>query len=437
MQETIKYLKEIINNNDSIVVACSGGPDSMCLLSLVCELRKNLNVNVICAHVNHNLRRVSEKEKIFVENYCLKNNIIFEYLNLTEFKTEKFSEQLGHNKRYDFFKETAIKYNAKYVCTAHHGDDLIETILMRITRGSNLSGYLGFKKETNLDSFTLIRPLISVTKKEILEYCLKNNISYVTDKSNMDKSYTRNRYRLNILPYLKEEDENIHLKYKKFSEELENYDEFIKTYVNNLGVININNEIDIKGLINETDFIKRKVIEEVIRRIQSTSWLDISDNQINGVLKLLSGNNRSINLNSGYKATKTYDKLIIREAKGRCDFNFVFNGSLKTDDWELKEVNKIDDDSNFVIRLNSKELMLPLIVRNRINGDKMNVLNMVGTKKISDILIDEKVELEKRDIIPVLTDSNNEVLWIAGVKKSKFAKDINEKYDIIIKYEAR
>ena len=182
MKETLNYLNELLKKDDVIVVATSGGPDSMCLLNVLNSLQEKLNLKLICAHVNHNLRKESEYEKEFVENFCLKNNIIFEYTKFENYKNNKFSEAEARKKRYDFFEKTINKYNGKYLITAHHGDDLIETILMRIVRGSNLKGYTGFTKINKKDNYYIVRPLINLDKKMILNYLRKCLMQRTSEK---------------------------------------------------------------------------------------------------------------------------------------------------------------------------------------------------------------------------------------------------------------
>ena len=191
----------------------------MCLLEILNSLKDKYKLKLICAHVNHGLRSESENEKNFVENYCVINNIIFEYMKIDKYTNNKFSESEGRKKRYNFFNELMTKYQAKYLMTAHHGDDLIETIMMRIVRGSNLKGYAGILQINN----NIVRPLLYVSKKDILDYLREHNIEYVVDKSNDDEKYTRNRYRKQLLPFLKKEDINVHLKFLKYSQELQEY----------------------------------------------------------------------------------------------------------------------------------------------------------------------------------------------------------------------
>ena len=183
MKEVQDYLINLLNDDDSVVVACSGGPDSMFLLYELLEIRKLKKINIICAHVNHKLRKESDQEYTDVQNYCTEKQVTFEGMIITEYKNN-FNENEARIKRYIFFEEIVRKYKAKYLFTAHHGDDLIETILMKIVRGSNIKGYAGFSKETKRKDYILVRPLINLTKDEILDNCKKNKINYATDLSN-------------------------------------------------------------------------------------------------------------------------------------------------------------------------------------------------------------------------------------------------------------
>ena len=176
MKKVIEFLKNNLNKNTSLVVACSGGPDSMCLLDLVTKLKDELNLNIIVAHVNHKLRSESEEEAKMVESYSKDNNLIFELLEITDYINGNFTEEDARKRRYKFFNEVIDKYHATTLLTAHHGDDLIETILMRLTRGSNLSGYIGIKEISQNEKYKTLRPLLSVTKDEIINYLKEKKI---------------------------------------------------------------------------------------------------------------------------------------------------------------------------------------------------------------------------------------------------------------------
>ena len=135
-----------ISYGDALVVACSGGPDSMALLHMLCRLKKALDIEIVCVQVNHNTGRAGQKEEQdFVMGYCRNNNIVFEGMTIEDYGDDNFHNE-ARTKRYNYFGEIVKKYNAKYLFTAHHGDDLTETILMRIVRGSTLRGYSGFSQ---------------------------------------------------------------------------------------------------------------------------------------------------------------------------------------------------------------------------------------------------------------------------------------------------
>jgi len=219
-----KFLSKVLNENDVIILGCSGGPDSMALMDVLLKLRKKFNLSIVCAHVNHKLRVESDDEMVWLEDFCKKKDVVFEKMIINNYGDDNFHNE-ARNFRYNFFESLVHKYGAKYLMTAHHGDDLMETILMRIARGSTLSGYAGFKKISVKEDYTILRPLIYVTKDELLSYNKDNGVEYVIDKSNFSDKYTRNRYRKEVLPFLKKEDPNVHLKFLKYSELLFDCDE--------------------------------------------------------------------------------------------------------------------------------------------------------------------------------------------------------------------
>lgn len=434
MKRELEFLEESITDNSKVIIACSGGPDSMCLLNLLIRLKTKKNLELIVAHVNHKLRSVSDDEAKMVEDYAKKNKVTFELQEL-DYQNAKFSEDDAHRKRYKFFKSLIKKYKANYLVTAHHGDDLIETILMRIARGSNLNGYIGIKRITQNEDYVTLRPLLSTTKDEIIKYNESENIPYVIDESNDSLKYTRNRYRKIVLPFLKEEDKLIHLKYLKFSEELEEYDNFVNNYIKEKDFI-VDNQIVINKITNESEFIKRKTIELIVKNIQLNDYFNISDKQMNELLKLIYNSNKSIDLNNNYIGINEYGYLKITKKQNNEYQEIILDKDLEFLGFNFYYNCDNGNSSNNCIYLNSSEVTLPLKLRTRCDGDKMQVLNL-GTKKVSDIFIDNKINKEIRDNFPILVDAKNNIIWLPSLKKSQFCKDKSEKYDIIIKCEAR
>ena len=178
MNDVLDFINNLNINNKNVVVACSGGPDSMFLLDILIKLKDKLNINIVVAHVHHNLRKESDEEAIELEKFCKANNVTFEMMKIEEYPNNKFSEESARKIRYEFFDKVAEKYNADTLFTAHHGDDLTETILMRITRGSSLKGYAGFERITYDRGYKIARPLVFLTKEEIEEYLNKSGIWY-------------------------------------------------------------------------------------------------------------------------------------------------------------------------------------------------------------------------------------------------------------------
>lgn len=436
MKKVIEFLKKTIDKNTSLVVACSGGPDSMCLLDLVTKLKDELNLNIIVAHVNHKLRSESEEEAKMVENYSTENNLIFELLEITDYINGNFSEEDARKRRYKFFNEVIEKYHATALLTAHHGDDLIETILMRLTRGSNLSGYIGIKEISQNEDYKTLRPLLSVTKDEIINYLKENNVPYRLDKTNQELKHTRNRYRHVVLPFLKKENPKVHEKYLKFSKELIEYDNFVNTYINDNKFI-VDNSIVINKVSGQTDFIKRKCLELLIKDIQSKDYFDISDEQTNNLMKLYNQSNKSIDLNNNYIGINGYGKIFIKKKENKVLNEIIFDEDTLLEDFILYYNSPDGDNSNSCIYLDTSEIMMPLRIRSLLPGDKIKVKNLNGSKKISDIFIDSKVPKDKRSTYPILVDSQNTILWVPNLKKSQFSKDKSQKYDIIIRCKAR
>lgn len=430
MNDVLKDIKKEIKD-ETVVVATSGGPDSMCLLNLI----KDTNKKIICAHVNHKLREESNEEAKMVKDYCTSNNITYEYYEITSYKGN--TENFAREKRYEFFEKILKKYNSKYLLTAHHGDDLIETILMRIIRG-NLDNLEGFKKLTKRDNYYIYRPLITKTKEDILNYCKKNNIKYALDKTNFEDIYTRNRIRKYILPELKKENKNIHKNFIKLSNKVQNYEEYINKEVEKkLKEIYKNSTIDIIKLNTEENIIKEKIVYKILKKTYKENIKYIKQNHINSIIKSLENKkpNIIVYLPKNKIFIKEYNKAVIENKKEKIEYNYILKDEIKLPNSHIiKVINDIEETSNYTIKLNTKDIKLPLHIRTKKEGDKIKIKGLNGSKKIKDIFIDEKIPKEERKIYPILTDDKDNVLWIPGLKKSEFDKSKTKNYDIIIKY---
>ncbi len=438
MQEVLNYLDKLLKNEDVVVLGCSGGPDSMALLDLLIKMRDKKNIKIVCAHVNHNVRKESAKEMVNLEKYCVERNIIFEKMIITNYTDDNFHNE-ARTIRYNFFENLITKYNGKYLMTAHHGDDLVETILMRIVRGSTLNGYAGFSKEIEKDDYKIVRPLITVTKKELEEYDKKNKIPFAIDKSNTKDKYTRNRYRKYVLPFLKNEDPKVHDKFLKYSTTLLMYDEFLNKELNKtISKVYKDNTIDIEKFKELDPVIQNKIIYHLLLDYYEDDLILISDVHTNLIKNLIYSNkaNTYIYLPNNIKVVKSYNSLKIVRITEEIDSYEIEIGNYahlpNGKNIELIGDSNIND--NNYCRLDSKDIVLPLHVRTRKSGDKMMVKGMNNEKKIKDIFINSKIPMEERDLWPIVVDSKDTIVWIPGLKKSQFDISKNESCDIILKY---
>ena len=424
--------------NDKIVVGCSTGPDSMALVDMLLKIRDQYNLCIIIAHVNHNVRKESAKEAEFIKGYCELHQLFFETMTIEEYGDDNFHNE-ARNIRYKFFDTIVRKYDANYLMTAHHGDDLMETILMRMVRGSNLDGYSGFKMIVDMDGYKIVRPLIYYTKQELLDYDILNHVPYFIDKSNEKDKYTRNRYRKYILPFLKSEEKDVHLKFLKFSNTLNESCRFIDKEVKKAVKRCINDDkILIDKFIEEDEFIQREILYDFLKNYYQDDLILINDKHIDILLRLIRSRkaNSCINLPNDVIGKKQYNEfMFVRDMDVITSYEIEFDRYAKLPNHHSIElVSEIDNNSNFMCRLNSKEILLPLIIRTRRMGDKISVKGLNGTKKVKDIFIEKKISLEERDSWPIVLDSRGNVVWIPGIKKSKFDKKSTEEYDIILKY---
>ncbi len=438
MKEVLSFLDQILIKGQTLVLAISGGPDSMCLLHILNQLKEKYNLKLIVAHVNHNLRGESKEEAKFVKKVCESHQITFELKELKNLPRTNI-ENDARIKRYEFFEKIVNKYQAEILMTAHHGDDLIETILMRLTRGSNFSGYKGFKKITDKKNYQLIRPLIYLTKEEIINYNKEKNLEYRIDKTNQSEDYTRNRFRKKIVTFLHQENPKVHQKFLKFSEELDRIEAYLEkktktilTSIYDFDKVNLHK-------FKELDFVFQiRVIDDMLKKEYQDKIYLLNDTHQKMIFNLIENKspNKRINLPLDKILQKSYHYLYFDNSHEPIKKEYILKDSIILNNQEkiIKLTTSSILKSNNLLRLNSNEIALPLKVRTRKKGDIIKLKNLNYTKKLKDIFIDEKVPLEKRNNWPVITDANDVILWIPGLKKSNFDKNNNEFYDIIYKY---
>lgn len=373
-----------------------------------------------------------------LKRFCIDNNLIFEMMKIKNYPNNRFTEEAARDIRYNFFDEVIHKYNSDILFTAHHGDDQIETILMRLIRGSSLKGYAGISNYNSDRGYIIARPLLFLTKDEIITYLKERHINFSIDYTNKDTKYTRNRYREKILPELKKENINVHSKFNEFNNKILLAHSYIKKQADVIfSKIVIDNKIDVIKFNKLDKIIKIYILEDYLKNIYKNKIGLINNKHMELLIKnILLNKNININLPDNKIAMVEYGVFSVVNVRKNKAYEFTFDNYVKLPN---EKVIKVDNNtkltSNYVIHLNSKDIKLPFIVRTRKPGDFMKVKNMSGTKKVNDIFIDCKVSKEERDNYPIVLDSTGEIIWIPGIKKSHLARKNDEKYDIILKYD--
>ncbi len=323
-EEILKTIKKynLIQNGDKIIVGLSGGPDSISLINVLDEIRKDkttgLEFGIIAAHINHNIREEAKSDEDYVVKYCKEKNIEVYVLSIDINKKakeeRKGTEETGRNARYEFFEQILIKTKSNKIATAHTANDNAETVLMNIIRGSGTSGLKGIRPIRD-DKF--IRPLIETTREEIEEYCKKNNLNPRIDKTNFENDYTRNKTRNILIPLIKEQfNPNIIMTINRLSDIINEENEYLEKltkqkYKEILIEEKIGKQIvlDLK-LFNEQDLvIKKRLILHTIKILQGNAQ-GIGKVHIEDIIKLC-GNN----LGNKYLTPNKNLKVLIKNKK--------------------------------------------------------------------------------------------------------------------------
>lgn len=424
------YLKinNLIKPNERVVVALSGGVDSSVLFYTL----KNMGYDVIVAHVNHKKRVESDMEEQKIIEMCNATHTKYEILHLE--KINQNFEAKAHKRRYEFFLEVAKKHNARYIATAHHADDNAETILMNIMSGSNLYGYGGIAPDLVIDGIHIIRPLLSLSKEEIKEFAMNNHIEYYEDYTNALDDFTRNRVRHHIIPVLKRECPNLLDRTNAYSNQLHEAFDFVR----GLSIDYLKNN---DNKINKESFDKLHIFQkkDIICLLLEENDILRSENLINDLLKLISNDKPQLdyNLSNGLIFKKRYDTIFIDRCDNNSAFSFVLNN--RNDIIDNNKLRAYFTDSipegAIYLKLCYNDIVFPLTIRNRKNGDRIRL--SAGEKKIKDLLIDKKVLKEDRDNIPLLVDGNDNILWVYNLAKAEAIHKYRDNYDIFLVLEVK
>lgn len=441
--EFLKNLKSYNLEGFGVLLAVSGGKDSMTMLDLFNYFKYELKLNLVVCHFNHSLRDDADRDEKFVKTQCEKYGLKFYskkedvllYSNENKLSTEEGARFL----RYKFFDEVKRIENLEYIATAHNKNDLAETVIMRILRGTGINGLIGIQSERG----DLIRPILNFSRDEIEKYIEENNIPFVEDKTNFEELYLRNKIRLNLFPILKNEYNprildaisrlsNIAFDYSTISREyiaskeglLWDFNkEKILVYIEKLKLQsrsfrNIMYREFFEFISKDPDGINYKIIEEIDNLIFSKTgkYIEIK----NVVFKI------------EYDKLLIYDKNIFENLEMKfyfenLDFSLYstkfFDIIIEQSSFEEFKNLKQNKDLLFI----NKKYLDSLKIRNKENGDFLEL--EFGKKKLKDIFIDEKVSKDIRKNIPIFEIKNN-IVWVPNIRRSNRYL-VDEKDDII------
>ena len=431
----INKVKEFINSNqfnidNKVICAVSGGVDSVVLIYIL----KNLGYEPVLAHVNHNVRKESKMEEEKMREFAGKLDVKFELLDY-HFDGNGNFEAEARSARYKFFEDLCHKYDTNIIATAHHLDDQLETILMKIMDGSNLYGYGGIALQYDNSRYRVIRPLLCVSKNEIYNFAKEKNLTYFEDSSNESDLYLRNRLRHNIVPLLKNECSDIYDKVSKYSVMVHEAFDFIRGI--SIKYLDDNNDvIDIASFNKHNIAVKKDIISLLLERYN----INRNNNIILDVLKFLEDDNGSkhLILSGGYNLFREYNKAYISTMENKVinpislNINDIANFDNKYTFYFSKNIPLSNAK---YIRLCYNDIKLPLTVRVRNSGDFISLES--GIKKVSRVLIDRKVPKRIRDSVPLIVDKDNKVLWIYNYLKSNEVYKMKNNGDIYLVVEEK
>lgn len=452
---------DLLDRNKKILLAVSGGVDSVVLLDLLSNIPKEKRVQLSVAHVNHQLRGVSNVEERFVKELGQKYDCpVYTHSWRKEEHPYVGIENAARNERYTFFKALMEKEDISYLMTGHHLDDQTETILMRLTRGASLQQLIGIREKQLFDKRTdesyLLRPLLGFSKEEIYQYARSNQLKYVEDLSNKSLDYTRNRYRNKIIPLLKDENVQLNQHIQQFRNDIKDLLEIAQGPINkayNELVEEKNGRfyLDLDKKNKYPKALQRALVKEILVKVYKKDEVQYKTSYIELIDSWLSKGevNSSIDLTGSYIVQKEYTKAIFMKKEEQLEANNKSKIELNTlNRWiqlseteyisliaeklSAKDLSNIKDNE---LIISEEELSLPLFVRHRKIGDRMTYKGLKGSKKIKDIFIDDKVRKVDRDKAWLVEDGQGHILWLINHRKRNMIGKENNKLFYKLKYK--
>ncbi|WKV07889.1 tRNA lysidine(34) synthetase TilS [Thermoanaerobacterium sp. CMT5567-10] len=441
-EKTIKEYK-MIEKGDKIVIGLSGGPDSVCLLNLLLELKGKHELKLYAVHVNHMLRGAdADSDALFVEKVCKGIDVPFFLFkkDVRKYAKEKglSEEAAGREIRYNAFNEVLKKVGGNKIAIAHNKNDVAETILLNILRGAGTAGLVGIKPVNGC----IIRPLIRTTRDEILDYLTSKDLEYVIDATNKEDVYRRNRIRLKLIPFIEENFdidivENLYRTSQIVLDDEDYLNEECEKIFKKISIFNKESVmLDICEIKKLHDSLKKRLIRMAYKVIRGDTN-ELTFKHVEDVLNLMDKQTSSkIDLPFEIEVIKSYNNLIFRkktfnEKNSPIEVQLNIPGITDGGCLGTYKAEIIDRESVEKLNLGKYHKLFDMdlldgdiTVRYRRIGDYISPLNMKGTKTLKEYFIDEKIPREMRDKIPLLTIGSS-VLWIVGYRMSDKYK-VNE-----------
>jgi tRNA(Ile)-lysidine synthase len=441
------YKYNMIEKGDGVIIGLSGGPDSVSMLHILNRIKDNLDFKIYAVHLNHLIRgEEAFRDEEYAKELCKSLGVPF---YLKRIKVEEYakehgmsSEEAGRFLRYNLFNEIAEKVGANKIALAHNMNDQAETVIMRFLRGSGISGMGGIKP---VRDGRYIRPIIECSRDEIEKYCKENNLNPVIDSTNKESIYTRNRIRLELIPYIKEHfNPNIIENLYKNAEILREEEDYLSgTAEKELKRIQKRDGVDIKEFNSLHKAIKRRVLRKLINNVKG-NLKEVEAKHIEDCIKLIEKGEtgKNIDLVGGIRCIIEYDifKIEMKKNINKFCYELIIPGETSVEELGMIISTRILSsheenfgDKWFIKYYDYDKIKGRLKVRNRRDGDYMYPKGMSGKKKLKDIFIDKKIPREKRDLIPLLA-LDSEILWIVGLRDTNnFKVDMNTKRILEIK----
>jgi tRNA(Ile)-lysidine synthase len=425
---------EMMQPGDLVVVGVSGGPDSVCLLHILYELKDELHVHLLPAHFDHGLRPAEdESETTFVRGLAESLKLPFETAKgqLLAKKAPGSREEAARNARYAFFERVRKKSKAQKLALGHNLNDQAETILMRLLRGSGPSGLTGIPP---CRDGSIIRPLIEIERLEIEKYLKAKKLVSATDSSNTRTDYFRNKIRLQLMPLLEQHQPRLAHLLGQTAEILRDEDDYLEwiaqAWLEKEIIRSPDNsyELSIASFLDLPIALRRRATRQIIGMVKK-NLRRISWDHIESIQTLVQAEKPQAVLKfpGGIEAQRTYDRLsfLARQKKKATPFFYTLNAH---GDYKIKEIGRtllIEEIKNrrglhlrapaWTAFLDAQKLRFPLTLRTFKAGDRFIPFGMRGHKKLKDFFVDIKVPMEQRRSTPILCCDDTPV-WICGYR---------------------